>query len=689
MNKLLEFAQKISKNSSLAGPVIIILILSMMVLPLPPFILDLMFTMNIAISLVVLLVAMNSLRTLDFLSFPSVLLITTLLRLSLNVASTRSVLMNGHTGPSAAGKVIESFGNFLIGGNFAVGVVVFMVLTIINFIVITKGAGRIAEVAARFTLDAMPGKQMAIDADLSAGLIKEEEAKKRRKEVTQEAEFYGSMDGASKFVRGDAIAAIMIMALNLIGGFLIGVIQHDMSAGSAASTYTLLTIGDGLVAQIPALIISTAAGVMVSRVSSDQDIGSQMAVQLLRDPKMLYITSAIIGAMGIIPGMPHTSFILLSGAIAAGAYYMQQERLKKKQKEDSTPIPVVHDADKEVVWSDISHVEEVSIEVGYRLIPLLDKTIDQDLLRRIRSVRKKFSQEMGFLPPVVHVRDNIDLAPNEYQIMLKGVVVGGGIIHPEKHLVIGTDASELAGLQGERTTDPSFGMPAIWIDNSLVEQVSYSGQTVVDPGTVISTHISQVLRTNASLLLGREEVQELIEHLKGASPKLIEELIPKVVPIGTLQKVLQNLLAENISIRDIKTIIETIAEHISSTQDSGLLTAAVRVALSRSITQQIAGSAQIIPVISLDPKLENMLIQSFQSGGADLDAGMTEALLNQAANKCGLAEAEGEIPVLLVSSAIRLPIARFLRRSIPSLNVMATEEIPDNRRIQIKHVIGA
>ena len=678
-----------SKNSSLAGPIIIIMILSMMVLPLPPFILDLMFTTNIAISLVVLLVAMNSLRTLDFLSFPAVLLITTLLRLSLNVASTRSVLMNGHTGASAAGKVIESFGNFLIGGNFAVGVVVFMVLTIINFIVITKGAGRIAEVAARFTLDAMPGKQMAIDADLSAGLIKEDEAKKRRKEVTQEAEFYGSMDGASKFVRGDAIAAIMIMALNLIGGFLIGVIQHDMSAGSAASTYTLLTIGDGLVAQIPALIISTAAGIMVSRVSSDQDIGSQMAIQLLRDPKILYIVSAIVGAMGVIPGMPHTSFILLSGAIASGAYFMQQERLKKKEKEENTPAPVVHDADKEVVWNDIAHVEEVSIEVGYRLIPMLDKTVDQDLLRRIRSLRKKFSQDMGFLPPVVHVRDNIDLAPNEYQIMLKGVIVGNGVIHPEKHLVIGSDASELAGLQGERTTDPSFGMPAIWIDNSLVEQVSYSGQTVVDPGTVISTHISQILRTNAALLLGREEVQELVEHLKTISPKLIEEVVPKMVSIGTLQKVLQNLLAENISIRDAKTIIETLAEHIASTQDTGLLTAAVRIAMARTITQQIAGNTQVIPVISIDPKLENMLIQSFQSGGADLDAGMTEALLNQAASKCNEAEDEGEIPILLVSSAIRLPIARFLRRSIPSLNVMATEEIPDNRRIQIKHVIGA
>ncbi len=686
--KFLETLQKYSKNLSIAGPVVIVLILAMMVLPLPPFLLDLMFTFNIAISLVVLLVAMNSLRTLDFLAFPTVLLITTLLRLSLNVASTRAVLVNGHSGADAAGKVIESFGHFLIGGNFAVGIIVFMVLTIINFIVITKGAGRIAEVAARFTLDAMPGKQMAIDADLSAGLIQEEEAKKRRREVTQEAEFYGSMDGASKFVRGDAIAALMIMAINLIGGLIIGVVQHDMSAADAARTYTLLTIGDGLVAQIPALIISTAAGIMVSRVGSDEDVGKQMVKQLTRDPKMLYIVAGIIALMGVIPGMPHLSFITLAAAIGAGAYFLEEERRKKEASKATEPKKVEHDADKEVAWDDIDHVEEISMEVGYRLIPMLDKNIDQDLLRRIRSVRKKFSQDMGFLPSVVHVRDNIDLAPNEYRILIKGTVTGGGLIYPEKHMVIAQDTQDLNSISGERTTDPSFGMPAVWIDGDQVESVSYSGHTVVDAGTVIATHISQVLRKHASELLGREEVQELLEHLKKIAPKLVEDVVPKVIPMATVQKVLQNLLVEGVSIRDAKTILETLAEHYTSTQDTGLLTGAVRAKLARAIVQQIVGSEPVVPVMTLSPKLEGMLIQAFNNGGADLDGATTESLLNNVAKTSEEIEAAGANPVLLVSSAIRMSLSRFLRRSIPNLVVLANEEIPDGKQIRITNVIG-
>jgi flagellar biosynthesis protein FlhA len=685
-----RLGKKLTSNMSLAGPLLIVLILSMMVLPLPPFVLDLFFTLNIGISLVVLLVAMKSLKALDFASFPTVLLFTTLLRLSLNVASTRAVLMKGHEGPAAAGKVIESFGHFLIGGNYAVGVVVFSVLMIINFMVITKGAGRIAEVGARFTLDAMPGKQMAIDADLSAGLIKEAEAKQRRQDVSREAEFYGSMDGASKFVRGDAIAGIIIMAINMVGGLIIGVVMHDMPVGDAAATYTLLTIGDGLVAQVPSLIISTAAGIMVSRVSSDEDISKQMSDQLLQDPTLLYLVAAILFALGIIPGMPHVPFLLLAGACAAMGYLASQRTAKQAaSKEESEVAALVQDEDKEVAWGDIAPVDAISMEIGYRLIPLLDKKAEHDLLRRIRAVRKAFSQDVGFLPDVVHVRDNVELAPNEYRILLKGVGVGGGHVHPDKHLVICSDSDQLNSLPGERTIDPSFGTPAIWVNESHVEIASFSGHAVVDPATVIATHISQMMRRHSAELLGRDEVQQLIEHTKSIAPKLIEDIIPKVLPVATLQKVLQNLLVENVSIRDAKTIIETLAEHVGNTQDSGLLTQAVRIALSRSIIQQIYGDSSIIQGFMLDPKFEHMLVQAFGNGGAGIDPNMTETLMQRTIATCDEILKEDRAPVLIVSSQIRQPLSRFLRRNVPALSVIAHEEVPDNRQLKVTHIIGS
>jgi flagellar biosynthesis protein FlhA len=685
-----RLGKKLLNNMSLAGPLLIVLILSMMVLPLPPFILDLFFTLNIGISLVVLLVAMKSLKALDFASFPTVLLFTTLLRLSLNVASTRAVLMNGHEGPDAAGKVIESFGHFLIGGNYAVGVVVFSVLMIINFMVITKGAGRIAEVGARFTLDAMPGKQMAIDADLSAGLIKEAEAKQRRQDVSREAEFYGSMDGASKFVRGDAIAGIIIMAINMVGGLIIGVVMHDMAVGDAAATYTLLTIGDGLVAQVPSLIISTAAGIMVSRVSSDDDISKQMSDQLLKDPMLLYVVAGILTALGLIPGMPHFPFLLLAGAIGGMAYLASQRAVKQElSKEESAGAAIVQDDDKEVAWGDIAPVDSISMEIGYRLIPLLDKKAEHDLLRRIRAVRKAFSQDVGFLPDVVHVRDNVELAPNEYRILLKGVGVGGGHVHPDKHLVICSDSDQLNSLPGERTIDPSFGTPAIWVSESHVEIASFSGHAVVDPATVIATHISQIMRRHSTELLGRDEVQQLIEHTKTIAPKLIEDIVPKVLPIATLQKVLQNLLSENVSIRDAKTIIETLAEHVGNTPDSGLLTQAVRIALSRSIIQQIYGDSTIIQGFLLEPKFENMLAQAFSNGGAGIDPNMTETLMQRTVSTCDEILKEDRTPVLIVSAQIRQPLSRFLRRNVPALAVIAHDEIPDNRQLKVTHIIGS
>jgi flagellar biosynthesis protein FlhA len=676
------------------APLLIILILSMMVLPLPPFALDVFFTFNIAISVMVLLVAMYTMKPLDFSIFPTVLLVTTLLRLSLNVASTRVVLLQGHNGPDAAGKVIEAFGHFLVGGNYAVGIVVFIILTMINFIVITKGAGRIAEVTARFTLDAMPGKQMAIDADLNAGLIGEDEARKRRATIAQEADFYGSMDGASKFVRGDAVAGILILFINIIGGLIIGVIQHDMSAGDAAKTYTLLTIGDGLVAQIPALIISTAAGLVVTRVATGQDIGQQLVGQLFGNPMIVAITAAILGILGMIPGMPNFVFLML-GAILGGIawHMMKQSAALARAGEAAVPEPQAAAAPEnvEASWSDVAPVDVLGLEVGYRLIPLVDRGQSGELLKRIRGLRKKFAQEIGFLSAPVHIRDNLELRPNAYRLTLKGVAIGNGEAFPGMYLAI--NPGRVSGqLVGTATQDPAFGLPAVWIDAALREQAHVFGYTVVDASTVVATHLNHVILSHAAELLGRQETQALLDHIAAESPKLVEDLVPKQLPLSTLQRVLQNLLEEGVNIRDMRTIIETLAEHAPRSQDPLVLTSQVRIALGRAIVQQLYPGSDEMQVMALEPGLERVLGQALQGGGGDasgIEPGLADTLMRETANASQRQEDLGLPPVLLVPGNLRWLLSRFLRRVVPQLKVIANAEVPDTRTIKVTTIIGA
>lgn len=670
----------------LAGPILILMILSMMVLPLPPFILDLLFTFNIALSIMVLLVAMFTQRTLEFAAFPTILLFSTLLRLSLNVASTRVILLDGHTGGAAAGRVIEAFGHFLVGGNFAIGIVVFIILVLINFMVITKGAGRIAEVGARFVLDGMPGKQMAIDADLNAGLIGEDEAKKRRSEVTQEADFYGSMDGASKFVRGDAVAGLMIMALNVVGGLLVGVIQHGMPVGQAAEAYTLLTIGDGLVAQIPALVISTAAGVIVTRVSTDQDVGEQMVNQLFSNPRVMILSASVLGLLGLVPGMPNLVFLLFTAALLGIAYWISKRegRAAPSQAEQVVPEapPVV-----EATWEDVQLADPLGLEVGYRLIPMVDFQQNGELLGRIRSIRKKFAQTMGFLPPVVHIRDNLELSPSGYRILLKGIEAGRGEAHPGRWLAI-NPGSAAGTLEGEATVDPAFGLPAIWIDNALREQAQIQGFTVVESSTVVATHLNHLIGIHASELFGRQEAQQLLERVTQEMPKLTDDLIPSTISLTTLHKVLQNLLAEKVSIRDMRTIIETLSEHAPTQSDPYELTAVIRVALGRAITQQWFPGEGEIQVIGLDTPLERLLLQALQGGGG-LEPGLADRLLEQAKQALQRQEMLGAPPVLLVNHALRPLLARFLHRSLPQMVVLSNMEISENRQLRMTSTIGA
>ncbi|WP_321960159.1 flagellar biosynthesis protein FlhA [Paraburkholderia sp. J7] len=676
---------------ALAGPILICMILGMMILPLPPFLLDLLFTFNIALSVMVLLVSMYTMKPLDFAAFPSVLLFSTLLRLSLNVASTRIVLLDGHTGPGAAGQVIESFGHFLVGGNFAVGIVVFVILMVINFMVITKGAGRIAEVSARFTLDAMPGKQMAIDADLNAGLINEDAARKRRTEIAQEAEFYGSMDGASKFVRGDAIAGLLIMVINIAGGLIVGVVQHGMPFSAAAETYTLLTIGDGLVAQIPSLIISTAAGVIVSRVGTNEDIGTQLTGQLFTNPRVLLITGSIICMMGLIPGMPHFAFLLLGGgAIQLGRTMKKNAEAKKASAvvADTAPAALAPAENTEATWDDVALIDTLGLEVGYRIIPLVDKNTDGELLKRIKSIRKKFAQEIGFLPPVIHIRDNLELRPNAYRIALKGVEVGTGEAYPGQWLAI-NPGQVSAVLPGTPTTDPAFGLPAVWIDSNVREQAQVFGYTVVDSSTVVATHLNHLVVMHAAELLGRREVQALLERVQKDTPSLVDDLVPKVLPVTTLQKVLQNLLEEGVPIRDMRTIMESLAEHTPRITDAHDLTAAVRISLGRAITQQWFPGNADMQVMGLDANLERVLSQTLTSGpNPGLEPGLAHTLLTQTEQAMARQQALGLSPVMLVQHALRPMLSRFLRRSLPQLKVLSYAEVPDTRNVKVVNVIG-
>ena len=693
MNSLLTLQDFIKRAGlrTLAGPVLIVMILAMMVLPLPPMLLDILFTFNIAIAVMVLLVSMNTTKTLDFSVFPTVLLITTLLRLSLNVASTRVVLLQGHTGAAAAGKVIESFGHFLVGGNYAVGIVVFAILVVINFVVITKGAGRIAEVGARFTLDAMPGKQMAIDADLNAGLIGEDVARKRRSDIAQEADFYGSMDGASKFVRGDAVAGIMIMLINVVGGLIVGVAQHNMDIASAAQNYTLLAIGDGLVAQIPALVISTAAGLVVSRVTTEENIGQQLVGQLFDKPQVLILTAGIIGMMGLIPGMPHFAFLLLAGALAALTYFIMNKakRIAAELPKVDNVAPSVSIEAPEASWEDVAQVDVLGMEVGYRLISLVDKAQDGDLLRRIKGIRKKFTQDIGFLPPPIHIRDNLDLRPNAYRITLNGAEIGAAEAFANMYLAI-NPGNASGTLPGTPTTDPAFGLPAIWIDAATRDHAQAMGYTVVDTSTVIATHLSHLIHTHAAELLGRQELQQLLDHITKATPKLTEDLIPKVLSLTTVQKVLHNLLDEGMHIRDMRTILETLGEYAGQSQDPFQLTTMVRKALGPAIVQQYYPAAQELQVIGMDKELEYVLMQAMQSGGTNrsIEPGLADTLLREARNATQAQEQLGLPTVLLVPGQLRDLLSRFLKRALPQLKVISHDEVPGFKAIRVTSVVG-
>ncbi|WP_086873773.1 flagellar biosynthesis protein FlhA [Kosakonia pseudosacchari] len=678
----------------MAGPVLIMLILAMMVLPLPAFLLDTLFTFNIVLSLMILMVAMFTQKTLEFSAFPTVLLFSTLLRLALNIASTRIILMEGHTGAAAAGRVVEAFGHFLVGGNFAIGIVVFAILIIINFMVITKGAGRIAEVGARFVLDGMPGKQMAIDADLNAGLIGEAEAKRRRSEVTQESDFYGSMDGASKFVRGDAIAGLLIMAINVVGGLIIGVMQHGLSVAEAGETYTLLTIGDGLVAQIPALIISTAAGVIVTRVSNDEDIGEQMVGQLFNNPRVMLLSGAVIGLLGLIPGMPNLVFLMFTAILLGLAWWLRGREMNNpnrrsavnEDKDSASALAANDQATAEASWEDVEMEDVLGLEVGYRLIPLVDSDQDGQLLVRVRGIRKKFAQEMGFLPPAIHIRDNLDLAPGDYRILLKGVEIGSGTMEPERWMAINPGYAE-GELPGTPCVDPAFGLPACWIDEVLREQAQIQGFTVVDPSSVIATHLNHLITLHTDELFSRQETQQLLDRITKEMPKLVEDLIPGVISVTLFHKVLQNLLSERVSIRDMRTIIDTLAEYAPVQNDPDELTSQVRIRLGRAITAQWFRNDDDIKVIGLDTSLEKLLIQSLQSGSA-IEPGIAENLMRQADRAITEQQSLGVSPVLLVNPALRTMVSRFLRRAFPQLAVLSTLEISNNKTVQMTAVIG-
>ncbi|MBQ0720139.1 MAG: flagellar biosynthesis protein FlhA [Gammaproteobacteria bacterium] len=675
--------------AGLATPLIVVMMLAMIILPLPPVILDVFFTFNISFSLIVLLAVIYAERPLEFTVFPTVLLIATLLRLALNIASTRVVLLEGHTGTDAAGKVIQAFGDFVVGGNYAVGLVVFAILVIINFVVVTKGGGRISEVSARFTLDAMPGKQMAIDADLNAGALTQEQARVRREDIAREADFYGSMDGASKFVRGDAVAGILILVINIVGGMAVGSLQHDLSISQSAHNYVLLTIGDGLVAQIPSLLLSTAAAMIVTRASDAQDMGEQVGSQLFQSPKALIITAGIMAGLGIIPGMPNLVFLGLASLLGGGAFLLLQKEKAEEQVEPETAPIAPPPENKELSWDDVTTVDPIGLEVGYRLIPLVDKKQDGELLNRVKGVRKKLSQDLGFLVQPVHIRDNLDLSPSAYRITLHGVPLGESEILPGKEMAI-NPGQVFGTLNGAATKDPAFGLEALWIEPSLRDEAQAMGYTVVDCSTVIATHLSELLKQHAHELLGHDEVQQLLEMLAKSSPKLVENLVPGTLSLSVVLKVMQNLLEENIPIKDVRTIAESLAENAGKSQEADVLTAQARVALSRTIYQQINGMAPELQVMTLDPELEQILLNVLQgsptSGG--LEPGLADNMLQQINSSAQAQATQGQTPVLLVATALRTWLSNLVRAANPGLHVLSYEEIPPSKQLKVVHSVG-
>ncbi|SGY91335.1 Flagellar biosynthesis protein [Moritella viscosa] len=679
---------------NIGTPIVVLATLGMVVLPIPAFLLDVFFSFNIALSLLILLVSVYVNKPLDFAAFPTVLLIATLLRLALNVASTRVVLLEGHKGGDAAGQVIDAFGSVVIGGNLAVGLIVFMILMIINFAVVTKGAGRISEVSARFTLDAMPGKQMAIDADLNAGIIDQEQAKSRREEVTQEADFYGSMDGASKFVKGDAVAGLLILFINIIGGLIIGISQHDLSFAEAGEIYTLLTIGDGLVAQIPSLLLSIAAAIIVTRQNKDEKLGTQVTTQMVANPKALAVVAVIMTVMGLVPGMPHLAFIGFGVITGGWAWWLMKAEAKREEEKNNIP----EDADikanlndqKDLDWDDVKPVDTIGLEVGYRLIPMVDKSQGGELLNRIKGVRKKLSQELGFLVPAVHIRDNLELPPNCYSINIMGVSNGEIEIFHDKELAI--NPGQVYGkIDGISTIDPAFGLPALWINPQQRDQAQTLGYTAVDSATVVATHLSQLLLNNAAQLLGYEEVQNLLDVLAKTHPKLVESLVPEILPLGVVVKVLKGLLHDNVQIRDIRSIVETMAEYGTKTQDPEVLISACRVSLRRMIVQDINGIDSELPVVTLAPELEQILHQSLQaagSEGAGIEPGLAERMQTSLTEVAQNQELAGQPAILLTSGVLRSTLAKFVKYSIPSLRVLSYQEVPDDKQIRIVSVVG-
>jgi flagellar biosynthesis protein FlhA len=675
---------------ALVLPGFIVMILAMMVLPLPGFVLDILFTFNIALALTVMMVAAQMVKPLDFAALPTVLLVTTLLRLSLNVASTRVVLVEGHTGPGAAGQVIEAFGHFLIGGNFAVGLIVFAIIVVINFVVVTKGAERIAEVGARFALDAMPGKQMAIDADLNAGTIDEKEARRRRLEVAEEADFFGSMDGANKFVRGDAMAGLLILFITVVGGFVVGMAMHDMGAGEAATAYVTLAVGDALVAQIPALLISIAAAMVVSRVGKGEDIGTQIRGQVFDSPQALGVAAAIVGLLGLVPGMPHLVFLIVAGGLAALTWQLSKQRKLAAAKPKVSEVIEVQPINPEATWDDLTPIDTLGLEVGYRLISLVDKSRQGDLLARIKGVRKKFAQDVGFLPPPVHIRDNlVDLKPGSYRVTLRGAVAGEAEAWPGLFMAINPGGA-VQQLPGTATTDPAFGLPAVWIEERHKEMAQMAGFTVVDCATVVATHLSHLMQVNAARLLGRVETQQLVEHVTKLAPKLIEDVIPKLIGIAPLQRVLQLLLEEGVHIRDMRSIIECLAEHAGTVTDPNELARRIRTHLAPAIVQQIYGPVKELDVIALDPELERLVTQALNSpNGAALDPGVADTLSRSAADTARKQEDMGLPACLLVPDLIRAPMARLLKRAAPRLKVLGHSEIPETHSIRIGSIIGS
>jgi len=685
-------APNVMKAIGIGTPILIITLLAMMILPLPPLALDVLFTFNIALSLVVLLAAVYSLRPLDFAVFPTILLIATLLRLALNLASTRVVLLEGHTGTDAAGKVIQAFGDFVVGGNYTVGLVVFAILVIINFVVVTKGAGRVSEVSARFTLDAMPGKQMAIDADMNAGVISQDEARQRRADISREADFYGSMDGASKFVRGDAIAGILILFINIIGGLVVGMAQHNLSLSMAAENYVLLTIGDGLVAQIPSLLLSTATAIVVTRISDSAEMNDQIVTQLFDSPRPLFIAAAVIGSLGLVPGMPNGVFLVLAALMAGAGYWIMSRSDAPPDAEaiaNQEALPAPAPESEELDWQDVPPMDMIALEVGYRLISLVDKNQGGELLGRIRSVRKKISQDLGFLLQSVHIRDNLDLDPNHYQIMVMGVPVGRGVIYPGKEMAI-NPGQVFGELNGIAAKDPTFGLDTVWIEPTQREEAQAMGYTVVDAGTVIATHLSQLLKDHAHEFLGHDEVQMLLDNLAKTSPKLVESLVPNLLSLGAVLKVMQNLLSEGIPIRDVRTIAEALAEGALKSQDPDALTGGVRMALSRTIYQQINGLEDELEVLSLEPQLEQMLQDTLrgQQTSVGLEPGLAEQMLQQISQGVARMEGEGKPAVLLVAATLRSWLASLVRTNHRGLHVLAYDEIPPEKRIKVSGSIG-